>query len=179
MVIRRLKIWAGLYRSRDVGTLFRLRSHLGLQLTSVEFPTPTTCKVLSLRNSNDETIKAIWIRKDRVSEFTARWSAPNELKKLEPVVEHNLRYAGQSGRAGLGSLKENPYIANPSLRQRRASTTEVLKAKYEEQHVRHASCLLRQGVWTHWDNVVPFDLSWENLIYGLGRVLSPFYSMLK
>jgi len=32
-VIPHLKRWAGLYRSSDVGTLFRLRSHLGLQLT--------------------------------------------------------------------------------------------------------------------------------------------------
>ena len=37
LVIPRLKIWAGLYRSSDVGTLFRLRAHLGLQLTSIEY----------------------------------------------------------------------------------------------------------------------------------------------
>src|SRR5690348_8018647 len=74
--------------------------------------------------------------------------------------------------AGLGA-KRDSYIANPSLHQRRDYTTAALKAKYEEQHVRHASCLLRQGVWTHWDNVIPFDLSWENLIYGPGpRVIS-------
>jgi hypothetical protein len=43
-----------------------------------------------------------------------------------------------------------------------------LRANHEEQHVRHASCLRRQGVWTKWENVIPFDLSWENLIYGPG-----------
>jgi len=48
-----------------------------------------------------------------------------------------------------------------------------LRANHEEQHVRHASCLRRQGVWTKWENVIPFDLSWENLIYGPGpRVIS-------
>src|SRR6185295_7406372 len=37
----------------------------------------------------------------------------------------------------------------------------------------HASCLTRQGVWTHWDDVQPFDLSWNNLIYGPGpRVIA-------
>ena len=34
--------------------------------------------------------------------------------------------------------------------------------------MRHASCLVQQGVWTHWDKVMPFDLSWANLIYGPG-----------
>jgi ssDNA thymidine ADP-ribosyltransferase, DarT/zinc-binding in reverse transcriptase len=39
--------------------------------------------------------------------------------------------------------------------------------------LRHASCLVRQGVWTKWENVIPFDLSWQNLIYGPGpRVIS-------
>ena len=34
-VVPRLKVWAGLFRSSDVGTLFRRREHLGLQLTSI------------------------------------------------------------------------------------------------------------------------------------------------
>ena len=44
---------------------------------------------------------------------------------------------------------------------------------HEEKHIQHASCLRRQGVWTTWENVIPFDLSWTNLIYGPGpRVIS-------
>jgi len=35
-VIPRFKRWAGLYRSADVGALFRRRDVLGLQMTSVE-----------------------------------------------------------------------------------------------------------------------------------------------
>ena len=31
----RLKVWSGLFRSADVGALYRKREHLGLQLTSV------------------------------------------------------------------------------------------------------------------------------------------------
>ena len=39
--------------------------------------------------------------------------------------------------------------------------------------MQHAACLVRQGVWTHWDKVKPFDLSWSNLIYGPGpRVIA-------
>jgi zinc-binding in reverse transcriptase len=37
----------------------------------------------------------------------------------------------------------------------------------------HASCLVQQGAWTHWEDVRPFDLSWRNLIYGPGpKVIS-------
>src|SRR5689334_19479533 len=39
--------------------------------------------------------------------------------------------------------------------------------------VRHA-CLVRQGVWTHWEDVRPFDLSWKNLIYGPGPKVIAF-----
>ena len=46
-------------------------------------------------------------------------------------------------------------------------------AQREQDHIRHASCLVRQGVWTHWEDVMPFDLSWTNLIYGPGpRVIA-------
>src|SRR3954469_11291974 len=39
--------------------------------------------------------------------------------------------------------------------------------------MQHASRLTRQGVWTHWSDVRPFDLSWKNLIYGPGpRVIA-------
>ena len=40
-------------------------------------------------------------------------------------------------------------------------------------HVTHAHTLALQGVWTNWENMTPFDLSWKNLIYGPGpRLLS-------
>jgi hypothetical protein len=38
----------------------------------------------------------------------------------------------------------------------------------------HAACCVRQGVWTHWENVIPFDLSWANLIYGPGPKVVAF-----
>src|SRR5690348_9965280 len=79
-----------------------------------------------------------------------RWSGPKELASLQPIAEHNLRYAGQFGTAGLGSCKSDPYIANPTFKERRGKITETLIAQHEEDHIRHASCLVRQGVWTTW-----------------------------
>jgi hypothetical protein len=101
-------------------------------------------------------------------EYERKWSGPKEVANLEPIADHNLRFAGQTGTAGLGFSKSDPYIANPTKQQRRKKITETLLAQHEEDHIRHASCLVRQGVWTHWENVMPFDLSWPNLIYGPG-----------
>ena len=122
-------------------------------------------KCCLLQHSGDENVKAIYkLKKERVSEFTTRWTAPNELAKIEPAAEFEQRYAGQQSRAGLGF---NRYIAEPTMRQRREQITTTLSAQHEEEDVRHACTLVRQGVWTHWD-VIPFDFSWTNLIYGPG-----------
>jgi hypothetical protein len=175
-VIPRLKNWSGLFKSCDVGALFRRRDHLGLQLTSIEhhYQHMQLVKCCLLENSSDPKVQALYkLRKDRVSSFTRRWAAPKELLHLEPIADHNLKFAGQTGRAGLGSLKSDPYLANPTPEDRRSKITATLAAEREESYVRHASCLALQGVWSHWDNVTPFDLSWKNLIYGPGpRVIS-------
>ena len=175
-VIPRLKKWAGLYRSSDVGALFRLREHLGLQVTSIEFHFEhlQLVKCCLLENSNDPKIRSIYgVRAERVKNHASRWVAPNELAKLQQVVEHDLRFAGQTGRAGLGANKVDPYIAKPTIKQIREKVTSALRSEHEEKHLQHAACLVRQGVWTHWENVIPFDLSWKNLIYGPGpRVIA-------
>jgi len=61
-VIPRLKSWAGLFRGSEVGTLFRLREHLGLQLTSVEhhYQHLQLVKCCLLENSTDEQIRALY-----------------------------------------------------------------------------------------------------------------------
>src|SRR6185312_8223607 len=90
-VIPHLKRWAGLYRSSDVGTLFRLRSHLGLQLTSLEyhFEHLQLVKCCLLENSKDETTQAIYKHhKERVQNISSRWKASVELAKIDPVVDH-------------------------------------------------------------------------------------------
>jgi hypothetical protein len=55
----------------------------------------------------------------------------------------------------------------------REKVTEALIAETEEDYMKHASCLLRQGVWTHFLDVVrPFDLSWSHLISVSPKVVS-------
>ncbi len=175
-VIPRLKTWAGLYRSSDLGSLFRRREHLGLQITSLElhYKRMQVVKCCLLENSQAENVRAIYEqRKSRVIEYNNRWSGPKEVQGLDPIVEHSFRFAGQTGTIELGACKSNPYVANPSKEQWREKMTETLVTQQEEEHIRHASCLPLQGVWTHWDNTIPLDLSWNNLIYGPGpRVIA-------
>src|SRR3954468_10151741 len=87
----RLKMWAGLYRSADVGTLFRQREHLGLQLTSVasHYQHMQVVKSCLLLTSQDPLIQQIYSRKsERVSASACRWSGPKALAQLTPMVEH-------------------------------------------------------------------------------------------
>ena len=90
--------------------------------------------------------------------------------QLDSGVEYDIRFASQSNKAGLGS---GNYIAKPSMKEIRQKVSATLGKQIEEDRIRHASCLTRQGVWTHWDYIIPFDLSWPNLIYGPGpRVIA-------
>jgi len=81
---------------------------------------------LSTLNFKDPLIQEIFLHKQkRVSTFTRQWSGPKALAELEPIVEHNLRFAGQSDHAGLGSHKDR-YFAKPSFSEIRTKTGEVL-----------------------------------------------------
>ena len=169
-VISRLKRWAGLYRSADVGALFRHREDLGLQMTSLElhYQRMQVTKCCLLENSQDDKVRAIYENfKIQKQVHEKGWSGPKELARLAPIAEHNLRFAAQTGTAGLGSCKSDPYIASPTKKEMRNKITESLIAQHEEDHIRHPSYLVQQGVWTTWDKVILFDLSWAN-IYGPG-----------
>ena len=167
-VIPRLKSWAGLFRSSDLGARLRRREHLGLQLTSLTmcYKKLQLVKCCLLKYSSDPTVREIYeMKKKRVIGFTERWSGPKALETLIPVAEHNIQFAGQVGTAGLGANKAKRYIGAPTLRNLCEKVTEALVAKNEEELMCHAACLPLQGVWTTWiDSARPYDLSWQNLI---------------
>jgi hypothetical protein len=125
-----------------------------------------------LKNSRDPAVAGAFAHKAaRERSFTRTWSASRELESLSPLVEHEIRFAGQQNREGLGVGR---YLAQPSLIDRRSLLTKTLLVESEKLLVEHSSTLVRQGVWTHWSAVRPFDLSWNNLIYGPGPKLLSF-----
>jgi hypothetical protein len=73
-----------------------------------------------------------------VCAFARQWSGPKALTDLAPIVEHSLRFAGQTDRTGLGS---HDYIAKPNASEIRAKTSEILGELEEEKRVNHSSCL--------------------------------------
>lgn len=100
--------------------------------------------------------------------WRTRWAAPKLLKEMSSDVSLSFRFQSQTGRAGLGrgdfvvSLTRNEFL------------TSALSAQEESKRLTHAPCLTRQGAWTCWEGVRPFDLSWKNLIYGPGPKLISF-----
>ena len=97
-MVPKLKTWTGLYRSAEVGTLYRHREHLGLQLTSIRshFMHLQLVRSCLLANSQDPLIQKIFSRKSvHVSSFANRWSGPKALSILAPVADHKIRFAGQ------------------------------------------------------------------------------------
>ena len=143
---KRLKAWSGLYRSADIGTLYRKREHLGLQLTNISshYKHMQVTKSCLLSTSQDPRIQEIFLRKQtRVNTFSRIWSGPKTLTELKPVLEHSLRFAGQTDRTGLGS---GNYVAKPSLPEIRAKMAGVLGALEEEKRVNHSPRLAQQGV---------------------------------
>ena len=171
--IPRLKVWAGIFRGSDLGALFRKRENLGLQITSLvyHYQRMQLVKCCLLENSSDKYVRAIYeAKRGRVMNFARRWSAAQERVQLDAAVEYDTRFATQSDKSGLGSGNS---IAKPSIKEIRKKVSTTLGEQIEANHVLHASCLTRQGVWTHWNRILPFDLSWPNLIYGPGpRVIA-------
>ena len=151
-VIPRLKSWAGLFRSSDLGALFRRREHLGLQLTSITlcYKHMQLVKCCLLENSNDPNIRDIYkIRKNRVTAFSARWSALRRWKHLFPWQSTICSLQARSVQQALG-LTAASYIGTPTLKDLREKATKALVDEVEEKHMQHAACLPLQGVWTKW-----------------------------
>ena len=89
-------------------------------------------------------------------------------------TDHQLEYKGQTDRAGLGSVKGR-YSANDSAKEHRARCAKAVADQDQDVAYQHTVSLAWQSVWSNWaDDVIPFDLSWRNLLYGPGPKLIAF-----
>ena len=87
-------------------------------------------------------------------------------------VNLELQFPTQSNRAGLGFGNFTP---NPSPAMRRRLVTLKARSFQEQARIAHATSLCRQGAWLEWsDNVIPFDLSWKNLIWSSNQKIIRF-----
>lgn len=164
-----LKKWSGIGRTVDEGLLYRLRQNLGLQITSVgdHYKASQLIKAQLLQNSADSNIGILWKAKQareasltrhfRVSKLNAEANAQTELELLFPT---------QSSRQGLGN---GNFKAVRPKGEKRKLVTITARSFAEEKRVLHAQELGQQGAWIQWQHqIVPYDLTWKNLIYGPG-----------
>ena len=136
--------------------------------------TSNTCNSSAclLKNSKDPAVAgAFALKADRERSFSRIWSASRQLESFGALVDHELRFGGQQGREGLGVGR---YFSSPSLTDRRGLLAKTLLEESEKALVDHSCKLIRQGVWTHWTAVKPFDFSWRNLLSGPGPKLLSF-----
>jgi hypothetical protein len=172
-----LRRWAGLFKSADIGCLYRPRELLGLNLTSVtvHFERMRVIRCHLLKHSADEDIAAIYQhRVDRFKHNKTIWRDTQFLEKIENMVDHESKFQAASphDKRGLG---HNLFVAhldsNAEHRKRCGAAVRLLET---EDHMAHVAGLAMQSVWTHWaDKSSPFDLSWGNLIWGPGpRIIS-------
>ena len=163
----KLKKWARISRSIDNGILFRQKQNFGLGLTSIsdhyERMQVVKCELLS--HSKDPNIVPLYKTRESLNaKLTRVWKATNATMEANAEVNLNLKFPSQSNRQGIGFGKFNP---NPSLAEKRKLITSKTASFTEQKRIAHSASLKQQGAWLQWsENASPFDMSWNNLIWG-------------
>jgi hypothetical protein len=170
-----LRGWAGLHFATDAGCLYRSKESFGLGLTSLvcHYKQLQVIKCHLLKHSPDPDICATYAaRAKKESVFVRVRRASRLLSTVEPIVDFQCRFQGQSDRLGIGHQR---YAATHSVAARRKKCGRTVKALENDAWVNHALKLSWQGAWLQWcEHVNPFNLSWQNLIYGPGPGLISF-----
>lgn len=164
-----LKKWAGIYKSADVGLLFRSRKAFGLGLTSItsHFETMQIIKWSLAKHSVDADIRALYAHREaKNAGLKTVWRATNLLRSLEQEVHLRQLFPTQDGRQGLG---KGNFNSQPTIAERRKLAVTALRDRSDQRSLAHTVTLAMQSVWLSWkENTNPFDLSWRNLIWGPG-----------
>ena len=169
-VNHKLKKWAGLYKSADLGCLFRSRDlpgSLGLTSVTSHFEKMQVIKCSILKDSQDPDVKHIYEAKSkRTSKWKVKWSSEKTTAHLTDEANLSKLFPAQTTKQGLGS---GNFIANPTPREFRGMITAAAERKEHEELLSHSITRCHQGRWTTWyEKTMPFNLSWNNLIHGPG-----------
>ena len=92
------------------------------------------------------------------------WKATNIVKQANAEGNLDLKFPSQPNKQGIGFGKFNP---NPSLAEKRKLVSTKTAYFAEQQRIAHSASLKQQGAWLQWaENALPFDMSWNKLIWG-------------
>jgi hypothetical protein len=173
---RHLKKWIGVHRSADVGILYRSKERFGLNLTptSTHLQKTGVVKCLLLQSSKDPDIQLLYkVHEERKANETGRvWSSTRSASEAKEIVQHNIRFAGQTNKQGLGSGLYDHDTSDAAIRK--LCTNAITDVKAEELWS-HSHGLSMQGLWAAWaEHTLPLDFSWNNLIFGPGKRIISF-----
>jgi hypothetical protein len=173
--IRTLKKWTHLFKSADVGVLFRPFSQFGLQLTDpvVHFRKMQTAKLHMLKHSKDPIVQDTYshrlIRHRSMAKSDGRvWKPTIAVEQAEIQVEFEQKF--QVGpddiyhnRQGLGTLQSSKATLSNSEHRKRV--TGVISRDAAHESFTHSVGLAMQGGWTKWgEHCRPLRLSWRLLL---------------
>ena len=172
-----LKRWAGLFRSVDIGCLYRRKERFGLGLSSFTtyFEKLQVIKLHLVKHSADPHVADLYeMRRKREEHQTSVWRPTRLLEKVCSMTDFDLKFqnAAAGDRRGLGhGLFTQSKVGTASHRE---LCTRNVQRIVDESHEVHSLGLNMQGTWLTWEQgVFPFDLSWNNLILGPGgRIVS-------
>jgi hypothetical protein len=130
-------------------------------------------KTQLLQESADENVRNMIAAKTKREASMTRLHKPSKLNTVAAAqVQLDLRFPTQTNHQELG---HGNFKAEHTTAETRTLVSVAARSFVEDTRVQHAQGLAMQGVWTKWqDKVIPFDLSWKNLIYGQGPELIKF-----
>ena len=97
-----------------------------------------------LKHSPDPSIRALFnSRTERESNFRYKNRGSHFLSHIEPVVNHNLKFQGQTNRQGLG---HGTYIKPRTNKEHRALLVDATLQEYTNKRLAHSQSLVLQGV---------------------------------
>ena len=172
-----LRRWAGVFKSVEVGCLYRRKERFGLGLTSITtyFEKLQVIKLHLLKFSTDPHVSALYeMRRKREENQVKIWRPTRLLEKVCAMTDFDLKFqhATAGDRSGLGrGLFTQSKVRNPVHRELCIKNVQRLA---DEELEAHAAGLNMQSAWLRWECCAfPFDLSWNNLIMGPGgRIVS-------
>ena len=138
--------------------LYRIRENLGPQLTSVSdhYTALQLTKAQLLEHSVDANVRTLWLARQKREEKLRHWRVSQLSKVADAQVDLDLR-------------RKWNFNSQPTVTERRKLVSTTALSFAEDKRMQHAQCLAQQGAWIAWhEQIIPFDLSWKNLIYGPG-----------
>ena len=146
----KLKKWAGLASSSEVGVLYRAKKDFGLGITSLEdhYKRMQLVKCDLLKNSGSDDVRLLFQAKANKEGKEGRmWRASRLHTEREIEAKFKLKFPSQSSRLGLGN---GAFKAKPTNLDTREEIKQAQVAHDAHARILRSLSLKMQGAWLAW-----------------------------